>query len=215
MIHAVMKTDTTPILTVESLGIRRSERWLFRDLSFELSAGEILQIVGLNGSGKTSLLRTLCGLLGKIEGDIHWHEQDEVINLPLFMGHLPAVKGELSVLENLKYHPLNGEFSSEQEIQSAINEVNLGFYTYTAARHLSAGQVRRVGLARLLLSKTNCWILDEPFTSLDVDGCKWLEFKMTEFVEQGGSVIITSHQKIHLQQEPTILELIQAQGALC
>jgi len=203
------------ILSVSKLGVRRSERWLFRDLTFQLSVGEILQVVGRNGAGKTSLLRTLCGLLSNIEGNIQWHERhaNSELNanldaqLPLFVGHLPAVKMELSVFENLKYHPLNGTFADSNQISEAIDEVGLTEYTYTATRYLSAGQIRRVALARLLLTKSNCWILDEPFTSLDVGGCQWLEEKMQEFAKQGGSVIITSHQEVHLTPEPTVLEL--------
>jgi len=195
------------ILSVQQLGIRRSERWLIRDLSFDLSAGEILQVVGRNGAGKTSLLRSLCGLLSNVEGVIHWQEKDSKIMMPLFIGHLPAVKMELSVMENLKYHPLNGIFIQTERINQAIEEVGLREYTYTAARYLSAGQVRRVALARLLLSDTNCWILDEPFTSLDVNGCKWLEDKMHDFIMNKGSVIVTSHQAMHLKSEPTIIEL--------
>lgn len=202
-----MSSNSSPLLTVKSLGIRRSERWLFRDLDFQLSNGEVIQVVGQNGAGKTSLLRSLCGLLPHAEGDINWHEINENPCLPIFLGHLPAVKPELTVLENLLYHPLGGEFIAEDLIEDAIDEVRLGYYADTPARHLSAGQTRRVGLARLLLVKTECWVLDEPFTSLDVEGCAWLEQKITEFVNKGGSVLLTSHQTVNLVESPRILEI--------
>ncbi len=202
-----MSSNSSPLLTVKSLGIRRSERWLFRDLDFQLSNGEVIQVVGQNGAGKTSLLRSLCGLLPHAEGDIDWLEIDDTPCLPIFLGHLPAVKPELTVLENLLYHPLGGEFIAEHLIEDAINEVRLGYYADTPARHLSAGQTRRVGLARLLLVKTECWVLDEPFTSLDVEGCAWLEQKITEFVNRGGSVLLTSHQTVNLAESPRILEI--------
>ncbi len=182
------------ILDVSRLGIRRSERWLFRDLSFSLAPGEALQIFGENGSGKTSLLRCLCGLLNNAEGEVTWNDTVQ----PIFLGHLAAVKTELSVFENLSLHPIGARFPSQESVLKAIIEVNLVGYEEELARRLSAGQTRRVALARLLLADSSCWILDEPFTSLDVDGCRWLELLISKFVESGGSVIITSHQSIRL-----------------
>ncbi len=202
-----MKQTPSCVLEVNNLGIRRSERWLFRDLSFQLSANEIIQVVGQNGAGKTSLLRSLCGLLGHAEGDINWCEINQLPCLPLYIGHLPAVKPELTVFENLKYHPIAGQFLDDIHIEDAVNEVRLGGYLETPTRHLSAGQTRRVGLARLLLANTPCWILDEPFTSLDVEGCRWLEIKMQNFAQSGGSILLTSHQPVNLKNNIRTLEL--------
>jgi len=202
-----MSSQSNSILSVQALGIRRSERWLFRNLTFKLLAGEVIQVVGKNGSGKTSLLRSLCGLLPHAEGDINWCEIDDNPCLPIFLGHLAAVKPELTVFENLQYHPIGAKFMSEEQIEEAIDEVRLSYYADTPARHLSAGQTRRVGLARLLLADTNCWILDEPFTSLDVEGCSWLETKISEFAARGGCVLLTSHQAVSLAEAPRILDL--------
>ena len=202
-------------MAVRALGIRRSERWLFRALSLTLSQGEIIQVVGQNGAGKTSLLRSLCGLLTHAEGTIEWCEVNERPCLPLFLGHLPAVKAEVTVFENLKYHPIAGRFISESAIEEAIEEVRLGRYMDTPARYLSAGQTRRVGLARLMLADTRCWVLDEPFTSLDVEGCEWLEGKIESFVKSGGSVLMTSHQPVHFQTAPRLLKLTEPEEALC
>jgi heme exporter protein A len=202
-----MSNQTETILTVTELGIRRSERWLFRDLSFALKVGEVVQITGQNGAGKTSLMRSLCGLLNQREGQIEWQVVDDNVCLPIFLGHLSAVKPELSVLENLLYHPIGGKFFTESAIESAIAEVGLSYYTDTSARNLSAGQTRRVSLARLLLADTKCWMLDEPFTSLDVEGCAWLETKISQFVTEGGCVLLTSHQAVNLKVKPRILEL--------
>ncbi len=210
-----MNNKTDQVLSVSSLGIRRSERWLFRQLDFQLFAGQIIQVTGQNGAGKTSLLRSLCGLLPHAEGNIHWQMADDEPILPIFLGHLAAVKPELSVLENLQYHPIGGLFSSDEDIEQAIEEVRLSYYADTPARHLSAGQTRRVGLARLLLSKTRCWVLDEPFTSLDVEGCLWLETKIVEFVQSGGSVIFTSHQATNLTIPPRVVKLNQPEDWLC
>lgn len=210
-----MSDTSSHILKVNSLGIRRSERWLFRELNFQLSAGEVIQVVGQNGSGKTSLMRSLCGLLPHAEGEISWREIDDNPCLPIFLGHLPAVKPELTVLENLLYHPLGGKFIEEQRIEEAIEEVRLSYYADTPARHLSAGQTRRVGLARLLLVETECWVLDEPFTSVDVEGCAWLEQKISAFVKKGGSVLLTSHQSVNLAVAPRILEIRAPEATEC
>lgn len=198
-------TENNKILSVEKLGIRRSERWLFEDLSFDLSAGEVLQVVGVNGAGKTSLLRCLCGLLPKAAGQVNWGGNGELI--PLYLGHLPAVKPELTVFENLKLHPIAGQFATDEAADKAIIEVELHGYEDEPARTLSAGQTRRVGLARLLIANTGCWVLDEPFTSLDVDGCHWLEQQMINYVEKGGSVLLTSHQPLTLLKEPRLLTI--------
>ncbi len=210
-----MINNSNQVLVVNSLGIRRSERWLFRNLNFELASGEVIQVVGKNGAGKTSLLRSLCGLLPHAEGEFTWSEDNGEVSLPVFLGHLPAVKPELTVMENLKYHPLGGKFISEQAIEAAIDQVRLGEYFDIPARNLSAGQTRRVGLARLLLADANCWVLDEPFTSLDVEGCRWLENKISDFVIQGGSVLITSHQAISLDipLKELSLDLVGGQNA--
>jgi heme exporter protein A len=207
------------ILTVNSLAIKRSERYLFTDLSFQLNSSEVIQIVGANGSGKTSLLRALTGLLSLEHGMITWHpyqtnssnHTDDATtqepSLPLLLGHLPAVKKELSVLENLLYHPIGGQFFEEQAIEKALLEVGLSFYADTPARNLSAGQTRKIGLARLLIADNPCWILDEPFTSLDKAACQWLEAQIEAFISRGGSVILTSHQNVNLECPIRSIEL--------
>lgn len=198
-----------PILQVDSVGIRRAERWLFRGLSFQLDAGEVIQVVGENGAGKTSLLRSLCGLLPHAEGEIKWQSGDKRTTLPLFIGHLPAIKKELTVFENLRLHPVGGRFFSEKEIEDAVFEVKLGRYLNISARNLSAGQTRRLGLARLLLGTPYCWVLDEPFTALDKSGCRWLEAKINDYRDAGGCVVMTSHQPVLLRKPPRSIEIIE------
>ncbi len=194
------------IAKVSALGLRRSERWLFRALSFQFNSGEVIQVIGPNGSGKTSLLRAMCGLLFVAEGEIKWGSDERRI-LPFYQGHRAAIKPELTVFENLKLHPLGGQFFSDSRIDDAIGAVNLTGYEDEPARRLSAGQTRRVGLARLLLTNAPCWVLDEPFTSLDIEGCAWLEHQIEQYVAMGNSVLITSHQKMQLNISPRIIDL--------
>jgi heme exporter protein A len=193
-----MQSAGHTILKTTQLGLRRSERWLFQNLSFSLSTGQVIQVTGENGSGKTSLLRCVCGLLPQQTGEVDWQIEAEEPIIPLFFGHSPSIKTELTVMENLLYHPVNGRFYDEPEIEQALYEVGLGNYLDRMARHLSAGQTRRVGLARLLFADSKCWILDEPFTALDVKACQWLEGVISRFAQQGGAVLITSHQPMQL-----------------
>ena len=127
-----------------------------------------------------------------------WQKVDDLPLIPTYIGHLPAVKAELTVLENIQYHPINGQFYDEQSIEKVVVEAGLGAYLDHMTKHLSAGQVRRVALARLLLSDAKCWILDEPFTALDMNACAWLESLISNYVAQGGTVILTSHQAVDL-----------------
>ncbi len=164
-----------------------------------MEAGDVIQVTGRNGAGKTSLLRGLCGLLPVQSGEIRWlHKNDQPI-IPTYFGHLNAVKADLTVLENILYHPINGKFHDEEAIEKAVAEVGLGQHIDYLGKQLSAGQSRRIGLARLLLSDAEIWILDEPFTALDVNACAWLEGVISNYVKQGGAVLLTSHQKIALQ----------------
>lgn len=196
-----MNTSKTHVLEVTRLGLRRSERWLFQNLSYKLYPGEVIQATGNNGAGKTSMLRCVCGLLPQQEGNVQWQTIEDEPIIPLFFGHLPAIKSDLTVMENLLYHPINGQFYSEEVIERALFEVGLQHYVDRLAKHLSAGQTRRVGLARLLIADARCWVLDEPFTALDVKACRWLEGVISDYVKQGGAVLVTSHQPIELSVE--------------
>ncbi|MBT8448565.1 MAG: cytochrome c biogenesis heme-transporting ATPase CcmA [Gammaproteobacteria bacterium] len=199
--------DIHPLLKVNKLGLRRSERWLFRDLNFQLNTNEVVHITGENGIGKTSLLRCLCGLLSAQEGDITWLEENDLPLLPLFFGHAPTVKPELTVLENLLLHPLNRQYYTEAVWEEALHTVGLGNYLDAMAKNLSAGQTRRVALARLLVSDAKCWILDEPFTALDVTACKWLSEVISDYASKGGSVLMTSHQPVVMSADVKVMEI--------
>jgi len=178
----------------------RDGRVLFNELNLRLEAGEILQVEGANGAGKTSLLRILCGLAQPREGTVYWqgkninHYRSVYYRELLYIGHNPGVKQELTPLENLHFlRALKGR-GGELAIDRALEQVGLYGYEDVTVRTLSAGQRRRVALARLWLSQGCLWVLDEPFTAIDRNGIRNLETQLMHHVQCGGMVIITSHQ---------------------
>ena len=191
------------MLKVVQLDCERDDRMLFSGLSFTLSQGEILQIEGANGAGKTTLLRILSGLSGDYRGEILWDSRKlasvyaEFRLASFYLGHKPAVKAELSPVENLQWRAsLRNECIEQVNLIEALEQVNLAGYEHVPCGQLSAGQHRRVALADLALSQTALWILDEPFTAIDVSGVAWLEALLNKHVSRGGIVILTSHQNL-------------------
>ncbi|MBE9562116.1 MAG: cytochrome c biogenesis heme-transporting ATPase CcmA [Proteobacteria bacterium] len=190
-------------IEIKNLQCIRDDRVLFDDLNFNLSAGKLLQIEGHNGSGKTSLLRILCGLTLPTEGNIYWNNEDiqeiqeKYWATLAYIGHHPGVKGELTPLENLAMAQALSDQPIDIELTDALDQVGLYGFEDVPTRTLSAGQQRRVALARLLISKTVLWILDEPFTALDKIAIKMLENWLDKHAEQGGMAILTSHHNIN------------------
>jgi heme exporter protein A len=188
-------------LQARALYCERDDRQLFADLSFSVCSGDLLQLVGPNGAGKTTLLRLLAGLNHDYTGDVTWHDQplhqvySEYAHQRLYLGHLSAVKKSLTPLENLRWL-MASEAPNEDQLWVALKEAGLVGYEETPCQHLSAGQQRRVALARLCITQLPLWILDEPFTALDKAGVAWLEQKMQQQVSRGGAVIITSHHAL-------------------
>lgn len=189
------------MLTVLGLECRRGGRPLFRDLTFSVRPGELLHIQGANGSGKTSLLRILAGLSRQEDGAVRWHgadiresREDYAASL-LYLGHQPAVKDDLTVAENLAVvSQLAGLQPSREAMAIALEQVGLQRRTGLPARVLSQGQRRRLALARLWLDPRPLWILDEPFTALDIHAAALLEFRLEQHLETGGMVVLTTHQ---------------------
>ena len=177
------------LLEGTQVAIERGDRRLLSDVDLSVSGGEIWQLVGANGVGKTSLLRGLAGVarLG-VTGEIRH------AGAFLYLGHASALKSSLSPVDNLRWHPASDVTASVGEICEALAAVNLAGYEYRPTGSLSAGQQRRVALARLLLSDAPLWLLDEPFTALDVAGCEWLEACVRGHVNAGGAAVFTSHQ---------------------
>ena len=179
----------------------RDDRVLFEGLAFELVSGQVLLLEGKNGSGKTSLLRILCGFREPDAGQVFWcgdaiNDSQYYADMA-YVGHLDGVKKELTVLENLKVSLALGR-SGQYSIQQALTKVHLANYDDVLVQALSAGQKRRLSLARLLITKNIVWILDEPFTSLDKQGIALIETLMFEHCANGGMIVLTSHHDIEL-----------------
>jgi len=192
-------------LEVKNLQCIRGDRELFTELSFTLKANQLMMLEGRNGSGKTTLLRALCGLYLPDQGEILWQnqsikEQDEAYRCELlYLGHLNAIKPDLTVLENLRINTLlAGESVSEDELMSALDTIGLYAFEDFPTSQLSQGQKRRVALARLLVSKATLWILDEPFVALDIAAVELLQSIIAKHVDNGGMVILTTHQEVPL-----------------
>ncbi len=190
-------------LVVEDLSCSRDDRVLFSGLNFSLQANRVLLLEGSNGSGKTSLLRILCGFREADSGQILWRnqllEESHYFAEMAYVGHAEGIKKELTVLENLRFAlALNapGHYSIEQ----ALDKVQLAGYDDNLVQTLSAGQKRRLSLARLLMTANLLWILDEPFTSLDKQGIELIETLIADHVQHGGMVILTSHQDLSLPE---------------
>ncbi len=195
------------MLKVLQLSCERDDRQLFSNLSFELGGGEILQIEGRNGAGKTSLLRIIAGLSSGFSGEIFWQGQplkkvyaDFRLDC-FFLGHKPGLKLDLTPLENLIWRlRLSNSAVHPDHLLQALERVHLAGYEDIPCSHLSAGQLRRVAFAGLIASEARFWILDEPFTAIDVEGVAWLEGLLDEHRACGGMVLITSHQALSNRQ---------------
>ena len=186
------------LLSARGLGLERGGRELFVDLDFALHAGELMQVEGENGAGKTSLLRILAGLSRfGFEGEVE--RPGEL----LFLGHHSAVKGLLTPRENLAWHVDGLTNASDEDIDDALQRVGLYGYEDVPSHSLSAGQHRRVNLARLYLSRVPLWLLDEPFTAIDKAGVAQLEALFVAHVEQGGAIALTSHQALATEHPVT------------
>lgn len=208
----------TPLLQARGLFCERDERVLFSGLDFTLHAGELMQVAGSNGSGKTTLLRILCGLNSLWDGELFWrgsplHEQREsFLASLLFIGHRVGVNRILSPRENLRWSCALQGGVDDGRIQQALERVGLAGYDDIPCHNLSAGQHQRVALARLHLIDAPLWILDEPFTTLDVDGVRALEQHLASHTAQGGAVMVTTHHALNVPCDITRLDLDRGRG---
>ena len=182
----------------------RDDRTLFEHLSFHVEPGQVLLLEGRNGSGKTSLLRTLCAIRLPDGGKITWDGEDifrlgpEYHVHTAYVGHKDGVKLDLSAIENLTMAQGLGDPNDDISIPQALRQVDLYGFEDVPARNLSAGQQRRLALARLLVTRAKLWILDEPFTSLDTHGIAVVEALFANHLANGGMIALTSHHSVKL-----------------
>lgn len=188
------------MLAVSNLCAVRDDRVLFEHLNFTVAAGEIMQVVGANGTGKTTLLNGLMGLAPLEVGQITWQQHDILDDASAFksnvsfIGHLLGLKSLLTPLENLQFlAQLQQKKITLNEFMAALKKVGLYGYEDTPVANLSAGQKRRVALARLFIEKSLLWVLDEPFTAIDHAGVQALEQWLIQHAQQGGMVLLTTH----------------------
>ena len=193
------------MLELSKLGCVRGDRRLFRGLDFAVSPGTFVQLTGPNGSGKTSLLRILCGLLAPAEGQVKWDGADirslgeEYFTSVTYLGHRHGVKDELSSVENLRIsNALNGIELSKERARGVLEQMGLAGRYLLPARLLSEGQRRRVALARLLVCNTKLWLLDEVMTSLDKGAVALVRSLIENHLAGGGIAIVATHQELEL-----------------
>lgn len=193
------------MLEISDLACARGDHQLFSGLSFSLSGGELLQVEGVNGSGKTSLLRTLCGFMMPEAGVIRWRGEDirelreEYHAEMIYLGHLNAIKDELNALENLHISAgLAGCALDDKQAIAALRRMGLRGRETLPVKVLSQGQRRRVALARLLVGNAPLWILDEPLTALDVGAVGLMQELIGEHLANNGMVIFTTHQPLEV-----------------
>ncbi|HEX8846951.1 MAG TPA: cytochrome c biogenesis heme-transporting ATPase CcmA [Pyrinomonadaceae bacterium] len=198
-------------LEANALECVRGGRMLFQNLSFSLEQGELLEVSGPNGSGKTSLLRMLCGLLAPSAGEILWQGtsisslKEEYFKELAYLGHANGIKGELSAAENLRIAGgLAGRRPSEEKIAEALERVGLLDGEASLVKTLSQGQQRRLALARLLLGEQVLWILDEPLTALDSAAVRLVQSVLGEHLEGGGLAVMTTHQPLEVGAGRTV-----------
>lgn len=193
----------TALLKIDNLSCVRDDRVLFEHLSLSLCGGQMLLVEGRNGSGKTSLLRILTGLKMADEGEIVWHgtaisrEGSGYYERVTYVGHHDGVKRELTCLENLRLVQAMGN-PSAVDLDDALDQVNLYRYGDTPVGNLSAGQRRRLALARLIVTEADLWILDEPYTSLDKASMALFQSLFEAHLKEKGIIVMTSHHDIEM-----------------
>ncbi len=210
--------DSALTFTLSQLSASRGGRLLFEHVSCELAAGEWLYVSGVNGAGKTSLLRILCGLTPADSGEVLFNNtpiatQKEQYQQDLcYLGHHNALQESLTVRENLVFAlALAGQQIDDTAFRHALARLGLAGRASQTVRYLSQGQKRRVALARLALTSARLWILDEPYVAMDEQGIAVLADLIDAHLATGGMAVITSHQRVAVgQRRPRVLDLSAA-----
>ena len=193
------------MLSVSDLECQRGDRRLFAGVGFRLEAGELMYLKGRNGTGKTSLLRLLCGLLPPASGEIRWRDQpikrlgEDYRREMCFLGHHNAIKEELTPLENLNTSAaLAGTPLDPEHVLDALALLGLAGREDLPCRYLSQGQKRRVALSRLAIDRRPLWLLDEPFVALDTAAVDLVAELIGAHLQRGGMVVLTTHQPVDI-----------------
>jgi len=200
------------VLEARAINAWRGDRHILRDVSFVVRAGEFLKITGPNGVGKTTLLRVVCGLLPAESGEIDWCGRpvrgvaDEFHAQLGYLGHPNSLKADLTARENLRFLAGLRQELTDQDIDAALERCGILSRGDLPARSLSAGQRRRLALARLLLAEASLWVLDEPITNLDTAGIALVEELIQDHVRRGGLALAAAHQRL-LDQSPNLRRL--------
>lgn len=189
-------------IKISDLTVSRGDLPIFDPVDLNLTSGDSIQIRGVNGAGKTTLLRAICGLCNSHEGNVTWNghsifnpESDFYDNL-LYLGHSLGLKPKLTAEQNLNFYR-NLRFPQDNSlVLKALEQTGVGNYFDEFVARMSAGQKRRVALARIITEPVPLWILDEPMVALDVHGQAWLEQVCNRHLQRGGILIVTSHQPI-------------------
>lgn len=205
-----MRTQEVSVLQAFNLACVRGRTELFANVSFKVQTGEALVVEGSNGSGKTSLLRILCGFNLPSEGKLTWcdipiDEHDSYQQQISFIGHASGVKLDLTVLENLVFaQRMVGSNHTDSDLKEIIRGVGLSKQKNVLTRKLSAGQKRRVALARLQLEGRKIWVLDEPLTALDKDFVNGFQEVLKNHLDQNGMLILTTHRDLTIPSHEVI-----------
>jgi heme exporter protein A len=200
-------------LCVEKVHVWRGDRHVLRGVSLELHPGELMHVSGPNGTGKTTLLRVVSGLLRPEKGSVAWQGRSitataaEYQAALAYASHEPALKSDLTALENLRFTVGLKRRVTAAELRASLERTGVGGCADLPARVLSAGQRRRVAMARVLAFQADLWLLDEPYTNLDGSGSSLLSALLAEHVGQGGVALVVAHHDLNLAVQTRQLEL--------
>jgi heme exporter protein A len=200
-------------LHVDKVHVWRGDRHVLKGVTMTLGAGQLLHISGPNGAGKTTLLRVVCGLLRPEQGLVSWLGKSissirgDYQAVLAYASHEPALKGDLTALENLRFAVGLKRRVTPGELRAALERTGVGACADLPARVLSAGQRRRVAMARVVAMRASLWLLDEPFTNLDAAGSDLMSALLQSHVEGGGSALVVAHQALTMACDLKRLEL--------
>jgi heme exporter protein A len=197
-------TNTSTTLQVDGVHVWRGDRHVLQGVSFTVEPGQLLHIVGANGAGKTTLLRVVCGLIAPEDGRVLWKGSDIRSDRPAFhsqlafASHEAALKADLTALENLQFSVGLRRAVNRDALMGALSRTGADLYADLPARVLSAGQRRRVAMARVVASDAPLWLLDEPFSNLDDAGMQVIASLIREHVSVGGAALVVAHHGLEL-----------------